>query len=261
MPTRPGNDQGNPHPALEASEASQCGRVPTILDNRSGNTVLSALELLVPCAVRMDVATGTFEIGSLMALDGLWQDLERIRVLMGDETTRRTRAELVRTVTSDADENIESEKERDDTLTGLPAIRSALEQKQIMARVYARAKFHPKAYILQSLQGQPVDYALVGSSNFTRSGLTRNLELNLFTTDRSHIAELRQWYDEVWQEGELINAELIKIIEPHLRDYTPFEVWAKALYEYFAGRETPLTSWEEQESVVFPMLSKYQQDA
>jgi len=31
-----------------------------------------------------DIATGFFEIGSLLALDGKWQKLDRIRILMGD---------------------------------------------------------------------------------------------------------------------------------------------------------------------------------
>ena len=42
-----------------------------------------------------DVATGCFEIGSLLALDGQWQKLEKIRLLMGSETTRRTRQALL----------------------------------------------------------------------------------------------------------------------------------------------------------------------
>jgi hypothetical protein len=33
----------------------------------------------------LDVATGYFEIGSLLSLDGQWQKLQRIRILMGDE--------------------------------------------------------------------------------------------------------------------------------------------------------------------------------
>jgi len=31
----------------------------------------------------IDIATGFFEIGSLLALDGSWQKLEKIRILMG----------------------------------------------------------------------------------------------------------------------------------------------------------------------------------
>ena len=34
---------------------------------------------------KLDIATGYFEIGSLLGLNGKWQNLEKIRILMGDE--------------------------------------------------------------------------------------------------------------------------------------------------------------------------------
>ena len=37
-----------------------------------------------------DVATGYFEIGSLLVLDGEWQKVDKIRILMGDYVTART---------------------------------------------------------------------------------------------------------------------------------------------------------------------------
>ena len=33
----------------------------------------------------IDIATAYFEIGSLLALDGEWQKVDEIRILMGDE--------------------------------------------------------------------------------------------------------------------------------------------------------------------------------
>jgi hypothetical protein len=39
-----------------------------------------------------DIVTGYYEIGSLLELDGMWQQLEKIRILMGAEVTHRTRA-------------------------------------------------------------------------------------------------------------------------------------------------------------------------
>ena len=40
----------------------------------------------------------------------------------------------------------------------------------------------------------------------------------------------------------------------------PFEVYAKALYEYFLGRDKSQTDWERNQSALYPVLSKYQQD-
>ena len=36
-----------------------------------------------------DIATGYFEIGALLALDGQWQKLDKLRILMGDQVSRR----------------------------------------------------------------------------------------------------------------------------------------------------------------------------
>ena len=70
-------------------------KLPVIIDNRGENRLPGALQRLLPNLQRMDIATGVFEIGSFLLLEGLRQDLERIGILMGDETTRRTRRETV----------------------------------------------------------------------------------------------------------------------------------------------------------------------
>src|SRR5947209_5758612 len=43
----------------------------------------------------IDVATGYFEIGSLLALKDEWQKVDSIRILMGDEVSKRTRAAFI----------------------------------------------------------------------------------------------------------------------------------------------------------------------
>jgi superfamily II DNA or RNA helicase len=235
-------------------------KLPTIIDNREENTALAALKMLLPESKKLDIASGFFEIGSLLALDGLWQPLQQVRILMGDEMTRRTKNELIAAVTAKANESVEQAKEFDDSLTGLSAIRQALETGKIQAKVYSLAKFHAKTYLFETRQLW--DIAIVGSSNFTKPGLTQNIELNVTTTDPLHLEKLKTWFTEMWKQAgeDTINPDVIKVLEPHLREPDPFEVWAKALFEYFAGREKTDTSWEETESVVWSILSKYQRD-
>lgn len=236
-------------------------KLSTIIDNRNENTALEALKKLLPESQSLDVASGFFEIGSLLALDGLWQPLEQIRILMGDEMTRRTKQELVAALVAKTNESVEEAKERDDSLMGLPAIRQALADKKIQAKIYSQAKFHAKAYIFDTKPGQLSDYAIVGSSNFTKPGLTQNIELNLALTEPLYLQALKTWYKELWDETkDDVSNDVIKVLEPHLLEHQPFEVWAKALYEYFAGKKKADTTWEESESIVWKGLSKYQQD-
>jgi len=78
---------------------------------------------------RFDIATGYFEIGSLLALDSKWQKLDSIRILMGDEVTKRTQqalADVLTRVKGLLDESIEREKLKNDFLMGVPAIVEAI---------------------------------------------------------------------------------------------------------------------------------------
>ena len=63
-----------------------------IVDNSvSGWTGLKYLEQWTEISTGFDIATGYFEVGALLVLDGHWQKLKKIRILMGDETTRKTK--------------------------------------------------------------------------------------------------------------------------------------------------------------------------
>jgi hypothetical protein len=120
-------------------------KLPVIIDNRGDNTVLQALKRLLPNLQKMDVATGTFEIGSFLSLEGFWQTLDKIRILMGDETSRTTKNQILKAILGDSNESIEQEKERNDALTGLAAVRQAITDKKIMLKTYTKAKFHAKS--------------------------------------------------------------------------------------------------------------------
>ena len=92
------------------------GRELFIVDNSvKGWTGLRYLEEWTGIAKAFDIATGFFEIGALLALDSKWQALEKIRILMGSETTHRSRRILLETIRSRAaeelDRSIEDQKE------------------------------------------------------------------------------------------------------------------------------------------------------
>ena len=44
--------------------------------------------------------------------------------------------------------------------------------------------------------------------------------------------------------------EILKVIKKHTREYSPFEVYAKALHELFKGRERTSDKWEQKESKI-----------
>lgn len=234
--------------------------IPTVVDNTDSQTVLEVLAQVLPETSQLDVATGYFEISSLLALGNAWRQIEQVRILMGDETSRQARKVLLQSLIQKTDDSIEAHKERDDTLTGLEVVQQALRSKQIQVKVYDRSRFHAKCYLMRTRPPQLVNFGLVGSSNLTASGLTSNIELNLLTSEQHQLQALWEWFERVWKDGKDVNEDVLKAIERHLQLFTPFEVWVKALYEYFLGKEKPVTDWEEHQSVVYPLLGKYQQD-
>src|SRR5437667_2933256 len=73
----------------------------------------------------VDIATGYFEIGALLGLKDEWHKVDQIRVLMGDEVSRRTKAafaEGLAHVRSRLDGSLEAEKLQNDFLAGVPAL-------------------------------------------------------------------------------------------------------------------------------------------
>lgn len=238
-----------------------------IVDNSDEEwKVLRYLHDWCQIAKGIDIATGYFEIGALLALKDEWQKVDAIRILMGDEVSYRTRdafenglAEIAKIL----DDSIESEKANNDFLAGVPAIVEAIRGGKIQCRVYRKEKFHAKAYITHARLEVVGSAALVGSSNFTYPGLTENIELNVQITGRP-VTVLQEWYEERWNESEDVTPEILRVIERHVREYLPYEVYAKSLQQLFAGYQQTVTDWESgkgpRSSVMFPKLDRYQQD-
>lgn len=233
-----------------------------IVDNSDEEwKVLNYLSEWSGISSKFDIATGYFEVGALLALEGKWQGLEQIRILMGDEVSKRTQRALVEgsaNVKQILDASIEREKLKNDFLMGVPAIIAGLASGQIKCRIYTKKKFHAKAYITHSKLAVVGSSALVGSSNFTYPGLTGNVELNVQL--RREVEDLQQWYDEHWEEAEDLSEELLKVIERHTRNYLPFEVYAKSLQAYFSNYEETAGDWERNQSRMYPILDQYQRD-
>ena len=242
------------------------GRDLFIVDNSvSGWTGLRYLAEWAELAKSFDIATGYFEIGALLALDGKWQGLEKIRILMGAEMTHRTRQALLDAVRERAvqelDGSIEVTKGTNPFLRGVPALLEAMRSGQIECRVYDKDKFHAKAYITHAKLEVVGSQALVGSSNFTSPGLTKNIELNIQVQSAREVAQLQEWFEIHWNEASDVTDAVITTMARHTHLYTPFDVYAKALQEFFRGHELTSTEWDETVSKMFLRIDRYQKEA
>ncbi|MCR4745754.1 MAG: DEAD/DEAH box helicase family protein [Lachnospiraceae bacterium] len=243
-----------------------------IVDNSSElKSVKQYLTEWCDASRQMDIATGYLEIGGLLDLDQNWQKLDKIRIILGNQMTKRTKDVIdiaVKGLLQRLRESVDDEQEKNEFLIGVPAIVEAMKSRKIECRVYDKDKFHAKAYIAyfkENFQKQflatmnlPDGYALVGSSNFTHAGLTKNIELNIQVRDE--VAELQEWFQKQWEEGTDITEAVLEVVENNCKEYSPYDVYLRSMYEYFKSREETVSEWEKHDSVIYKELSQYQKD-
>src|SRR5438034_1063388 len=98
------------------SRTSKAGSELFIVDNSDEDwKVLRYLHDWCQISQAIDVATGYFEIGGLLGLNDEWQKVDRIRILMGDEVTLRTKRAFeagLSKVEARLDDSLEAEKQK-----------------------------------------------------------------------------------------------------------------------------------------------------
>jgi len=111
------------------------------------------------------------------------------------------------------------------------ALIDLIARKKIEVRVYTREQLHAKLYLFELDQHTPQE-SIIGSSNFSISGIKTHAELNLLTNDSLHYGEFQRWYDDHWNDpsSRPLTDEVAKILENSWagRTHTPKDVAGKA---------------------------------
>lgn len=111
-----------------------------------------------------------------------------------------------------------------------------LQRESVAVRFYRGEFLHAKAYLTPNA-------AIVGSSNFTPSGMTRKAELNLVQQTKAVIRDLRDnWFEAMWASSTDQKDALIETLAESKfggARWTPHDVFIKVLYEYFKDRLLP----------------------
>ena len=242
-----------------------------IVDNREDDDtdkVSGYLKDWCEISSQFDIATGYFGIGALTKLDGEWNKLDKLRILIGDQVDKPTYESLIKGVSDRLEEAFDNEKAKrgNDFLSGVPAIIEAIRERKIECKVYTEKKFHAKMYITHSRHRQSSPVALVGSSNFTVAGTTKNIELNVRIEDSGRVKQLQDWFEYFWNNAEDVSEDVLEVMERQAKEYSPFLVYGRSLEEYFRGRDSPgPAAWHEDSiekggSVMWKILDNYQQD-
>ena len=122
-----------------------------------------------------------------------------------------------------------------------------IETGRIKVKLYKRSFLHAKCYILGSEAENAI--GIIGSSNFTRSGLLGNTELNDVEYDHRIVNYIpksneqdpshRSWFEKLWNDEETIEwteqfkIEVLGLSKFGNLSYSPFELYMKILYEIY----------------------------
>jgi superfamily II DNA or RNA helicase len=136
-----------------------------------------------------------------------------------------------------------------------------LKERKIEIRIYYKEPFHAKLYLFEYKDRKyGLGETIVGSSNFSISGLQLNTELNVRVLGDENFKALNDWFEERWKEAELTDfTELAQFaIEKSWafnKEVTPFRVYLRVLHEIFSYKEP------EPEIEIEAELYRFQKDA
>ncbi len=85
--------------------------------------------------------------------------------------------------------------------------------------------------------------------------------MNVQIQSAREVAQLQEWFETHWNGASEVTHAVIETISRHTNPYTPFDIYAKALQEFFRGHELTATEWDETRSKMFPKLDRYQKEA
>ncbi|MXW94242.1 MAG: helicase [Acidimicrobiaceae bacterium] len=230
---------------------------PELAVNQHGATVADALNGFIGHAadgfahdVRLDVATAYFNVGGYSLLADSLDKLSGVRLLLGaepapPESRRRAlkrepanshRAELRRV--GDLLDSHEEALAADRDLLGFTVEADStarrlldwLRSGRVQVRRLEDRFLHGKAFLVATHSHGVVS----GSSNFTRAGLSTNLELNLGNYTPHTVTAVAQWFDGLW--GSAADYDLASIFAPRFEPHPPQLIYLRMLWERY-GRE------------------------
>ena len=146
-----------------------------------------------------------------------------------------------------------------------------IEDKKVEIKSVAKSNFlHGKMYYIEKDSSED---AIIGSSNFTVRGLglnqkASNIELNLEVDSKSDCADLKKWFDNLWESDQVENVkeDVLQYLRNVYTDKDPEFIYFKTLYHLFEDFLTDATDAEFaqenpkfQESEIWKKLYTFQE--
>lgn len=236
-----------------------------IIDNRN-EKLIEHVNLILDSTERARFAVGYFFLNGFTSIAKELQNLEELRLLIGNTSTRETIEQLAeayrelsaienatdeftyssratrRARAGETAENlrtcIDLMPQTDESEQLIKTLVDMIVSKKLKVKVYTKDRLHAKAYIFDYKQGYHTGTSIVGSSNLTLAGLTSNTELNVVVSGNANQEQLRKWFDELWDEADDFDKSLMEEMQTSwaLATVSPYDIYMKTLYELVKDR-------------------------
>ncbi len=246
-----------------------------IIDNQNTKLV-DVIQKTLPGSAAAHFAVGYFFLSGLEAVTDALANVKTLRLLVGNTTNRETieqiaegyrrleaaqrdldaqaypkrteREERVQATAATIGESVSAMPQSDEAQRLVGTVVRLIQEDRLHVRVYTKGRLHAKAYIFDygpiydvagNLLPRPENgVAIVGSSNFSLSGITHNTELNVFVHGNDNHAALGDWFEKLWQDAEPFDEHLVDELARAwpLAQVTPYELYLKTIYELVGDR-------------------------
>ena len=230
----------------------------TFFTNEQGQTLSDRFKKIIKNNTQFfDVLVGYFRASGFYEIYEALENVEKIRILVGINADEET--VLVNNVAKSSDgekyyfstkeiktftkkaikEELENSEDTYEIDLGVKKFIEYLQSEKIEIRVYPYDKIHAKVYIMRKDLDKSEDFGKVitGSSNFSYSGLKGNLEFNVELKNSADVKYALDKFESLWEVSEPLNEEYISTLKNDTwikEDITPYELYLKFLFEYFA---------------------------
>lgn len=245
---------------------------PHLIDNRRFN-LAETLKSIAPNFKKLSIATGYWDLPGTAEVIEQIKDYDSIRLIIGNEPLANSMLHSNRLdfnhpenmfpddyfkrdlVKNDID--LKKEEERILLKNTIIKIAELINAGKLEVKVFRKKMLHAKAYIFGDYEDQAI--GIVGSSNFTKAGLTSNTELNALQDDYRIVTYKPQsesqengylsWFDEIWNDKDAVewNGDFKKIIlDSPLGNlmFGRYDVYIKTLMEVYPDELVPPTELE-----------------
>ena len=240
---------------------------PDVIDNTEF-TMAGTLNINMPRINFLDVSSGYFEVSGYemvrQTLENAAKDPRFVfRLLVGKDAIRPSTYDTFEEYSRYSDmfgdtmeSGLKKESLNHTQMDTVLSLINLLGQDNVHVRRGSARFNHAKCYILGD------EGAVVGSSNFTKSGLSGNNELNTGVWATGTWKKIRGWYERMWNEATPAKDDMIQVLEQSKfgAPATPYDIYLKMLFEKYKRILTAM-SRSDTPSAATRTLAKFQQDA